>query len=91
MCVRVCVDEVRSLVIDLLVAEGDVLNRLVLDLAAGGCRNCRNDRRIDRDPFADLAGGPPTGRPCPTCVPRAEERLRRVARLRRPRRTAETL
>lgn len=62
-CLVLRVDELLPLVHRLIDRYGRVVESTVWDLAAGGCRTCANSRRVNR-------------RPCPTCSPRAEKRLR---------------
>lgn len=50
------------------------MDAAMVDVAAGGCRTCNNTRRVNRA-LIDLDGV--TGEPCPVCIPRAEERIKR--------------
>jgi hypothetical protein len=68
-CVRLTMDEARSLLPSMMDAYAVCMQELAMELAMGGCRTCRNGRVVD-------------GRPCPVCVPRGERRLRSVAHLR---------
>lgn len=72
-CVRVTMDEAPNLIERLVGAYAETMQHLAVDLAAGGCRTCRNERVV-------------RGAPCPTCTPRAENRIRRTTFL--PRRRA---
>lgn len=78
--VRVRADAIGPFVRDLLDAQSATLANIMLDVAAGGCRTCSNTRKINVDHLTSLAadGG---GEPCPVCVPRATDRLRKAAHL----------
>ncbi len=80
-CVRLRADQISPFIRDLLDAQAKTLSNILLDVAAGGCRTCGNERRIGINHFAMLTGGDAGGEPCPVCVPRAEERIRKAARL----------
>lgn len=68
-CLVLRIDEVLPLVHWLVDAYGRRLEGTVWDLAAGGCRTCRNRRRV-HVPFD------PADVECPACTPRAEQRIR---------------
>lgn len=68
-CVRVTMDEARGLLTELFNAYAVTMQNIAVELAAGGCRACGNTRRVGGDP-------------CPTCMPRAQDRLRKAAHLR---------
>lgn len=74
--VRLTVDEQPVLLAALLDAYRNAVQTALVDLAAGGCRTCGNRRRVGTNPLAGLLGGDEGGTPCPTCIPRAERRLR---------------
>lgn len=82
-CVRVTVDEAPGILADFLAAYATSMQNIAIDLAAGGCRNCGNERRVGVNHLSKLMGGAGGGQPCPVCMPRAEKRLRRYMRRRR--------
>lgn len=69
-CVRLTIDEARTKIAELFDAYAQVMQNVAIEVAAGGCRTCGNDRQM-RD-----------GSPCPVCIPRAESRIRTAAHLR---------
>ena len=71
--VRITVDEAATIVRDLFDAYARALSELAIDVAAGGCRTCGNERRVNRALF-DFTGT--SGDPCPVCVPRAVKRIK---------------
>lgn len=73
---RLTIDEQPVLLGALLDAYRNAVQTALVDLAAGGCRTCDNRRRVGTNPLAGLLGGDEGGTPCPTCIPRAERRLR---------------
>lgn len=73
-CVRLTVDEARLIIPAIFDAYAQTMQDIATELAAGGCRTCRNTRR-------DLTNSGP----CPVCMPRAERRLRDKVILRRRR------
>jgi hypothetical protein len=81
MCVQLSADAIAPLIHELTDAHMDVLGRVMLELAAGGCRTCNNTRMVGVNHLAALFHGDGGGEPCPVCVPRAEERIRRAAHL----------
>ncbi len=84
-CVRLRADSIHPLIADLLEAYGRTMAKVMLEVAAGGCRTCGNTRLVDVNHLADLMAGGGGGKPCPVCVPRAEERIRKAAHLPRER------
>jgi hypothetical protein len=84
-CIQLKADAIAPLIHDLANAHNEVLSRIMLELAAGGCRTCGNRRKVNVNHLAALMGGDEGGEPCPTCVPRAEERIRKAAHLPKPR------
>lgn len=84
-CVRVTIDEAPAILSALLSAYVTSIQNVVIELAAGGCRTCRGERRINVNHLSRLMGGDGGGEPCPVCMPRAEKRLRQYLRMRRSR------
>lgn len=82
-CVRVTVDEAPGILASLVAAYATSMQNIAIDLAAGGCRNCGNERRVGVNHLSKLMGGAGGGQPCPVCMPRAEKRLRKYMRRRR--------
>lgn len=81
-CVRLTVDEAPRAIEALTTAYVNTIQSVLVDVAAGGCRTCDNTRRVNRN-LIDLDGV--SGDPCPVCIPRAEERIRKSTRIRTPR------
>jgi hypothetical protein len=77
-CVRLTVDEAPQVIAALNAAYSQTMQHALIDVAAGGCRTCNNTRRVNRAMF-DLKGT--SGDPCPVCIPRAEERIRKAVML----------
>ena len=77
-CVRLTVDEAPAFIEQLIAAYSQTMQHALIDVAAGGCRTCNNTRRVNRA-LLDLDGT--SGEPCPVCIPRAEERIRKSVML----------
>lgn len=75
-CVRITVDKAATHLRAFLDAYAQVMSELTIDVAAGGCRTCKNKRKVNQALF-DFDNV--TGEPCPVCLPRAEERIRKAA------------
>lgn len=73
-CVRITVPDAPIIIEQLVAAYANSIQAAMVDVAAGGCRTCSNTRRVNRA-LIDLDGI--TGEPCPVCIPRAEERIKR--------------
>lgn len=88
-CVRLTVDDAPGVITALVDAYAQTMQRLAVELGAGGCRTCGNERRVTADgsggfrPFASLLDHPHSAIPCPVCIPRAEKRVRSFVMLRR--------
>jgi hypothetical protein len=80
--VRITADEAPRIIQALQQAYAETMQRALIEVAAGGCRTCNNTRRVNRA-VMDLEGV--TGEPCPVCIPRAEERIRKTLFLRQGR------
>lgn len=68
-CVRITLMEAPGWIGQFLAAYAKSMQSVATNLAAGGCRECRNERKIYRDG---------KWKECPKCIPRAEERLRKL-------------
>ncbi len=57
-------------------AYARAMQNVALELAAGGCRTCGNRRYVipEGEPVFN-----PRRDPCPKCIPRAEERIKKTA------------
>lgn len=75
-CVRVTVDKAPALIQELVRAYAETMQNALIEVAAGGCRTCNNTRRVNGVMFQRGSGDP-----CPKCMPRAEERIRRAVML----------
>lgn len=75
-CATVRLPELPGLIQQLFEAYTKQMQDLAVDLAAGGCRTCKNTRRVNGNPLAALMGQDDGSKPCPDCLPRAEKRLR---------------
>lgn len=69
-CVRIVLPEAPLIIQALIEAHANTLQAVAEELAMGGCRTCANKRQVN-------------GGPCPVCVPRGKERLRKLARMAR--------
>ena len=86
-CVRITVPEAPAVIEQLVAAYTHSFQKAMIEVAAGGCRTCNNTRRVNRA-LIDLDGM--TGEPCPVCIPRADERIRKSMSVRRPQDSAHT-
>lgn len=77
-CVRLTIDEAPAVIEQLISAYSQTMQNALIEVAAGGCRTCGNTRRVNQ---ALLDFNRTSGEPCPVCIPRAEERIRKAVML----------